>query len=145
MPAGRVTQQHAAGKEGAPGWSEHCVECNQPRPDIARHCSVCKQCVWERDHHCRYVANCLGRDNVQAFMLMYVVVPTVTLMHLAILVGGAWWRQLSLTLFQCIQGATSLGIHVFFVFFMDEVRGRRRRLKQRYPAFFSGEQDEWFA
>ena len=144
MPAGRVTRQHAAGKEGEPGWYVHCVKCDQPRPDIARHCPVCQQCVWERDHHCRYVGNCLGRDNVQAFMLMYAWMPTVTLVHLAILVGGAWWRQLPLTLFQCIQGASSLALHIFFVFFIDVVRGNRRRIKQRYPTFFSQDQHDWF-
>lgn len=145
MPAGRVLEEDNLGKEDPSAWQQ-CQECNFPTPVIARHCSLCKICVWEREHHCFVTGNCLGRDNVQAFNLLYILCSTSGLLYLTVVMGAAWWRHVALVPREWLQGALSFYFLVRYSQVYLRVKRRRRRWKQRYPLFFAkeGEQaDNW--
>ena len=107
MPAGHVLEEDSVGKEGPACWQE-CHECNLPTPRIARHCPVCKVCVWERDHHCLVTGNCVGRDNVQSFSLLYILASTGGLLYLIMVMGGAWRYHVELLPREWLQGALSV-------------------------------------
>ena len=70
--------------DGAVSWQQRweengdpvrwCKRCNAFRPPRAHHCAVCDKCVDCMDHHCGWVGNCIGKQNLKAFLLclMYV-------------------------------------------------------------------------
>jgi hypothetical protein len=86
------------------GWT-WCGRCRFPKPSRASHCSTCNQCVVDLDHHCVFLARCVGRANLRAFVLFltfavvansYVAGQTARLLWrdrgavMAVLRGGGW-------------------------------------------------------
>ena len=135
MPAGRVVEDDKVGKEGPECWTR-CQECKLPVPLIARHCPRCKMCVWEHDHHCPVVSNCLGRDNIQVFRLLYILASASGFLYLVVVMGWAWWHHIELLPWEWVQGFQSIVFLVGNWIFYNNVKKRRRRLKEKYPMFF---------
>ena len=49
-----------------------CHKCECAKPPGTHHCSTCKRCVMDLDHHCPFISNCVGLDNLRAFLLFLV-------------------------------------------------------------------------
>ena len=47
-----------------------CTKCGLPKPRRCHHCSECNECCFRFDHHCPVIGNCVGLDNVKAFILL---------------------------------------------------------------------------
>ena len=46
-----------------------CVTCGVLKGYRTHHCRICNRCTALMDHHCPFTANCVGRDNIRAFIL----------------------------------------------------------------------------
>jgi hypothetical protein len=46
-----------------------CKKCDTWRPPRCHHCSICRRCVMQMDHHCPWFNNCIGYNNIRAFIL----------------------------------------------------------------------------
>ena len=46
-----------------------CVKCGVVKGYRTHHCGICNRCTALMDHHCPFTANCVGRDNLRAFIL----------------------------------------------------------------------------
>ena len=140
MPLGRVLQEdkEKVGKEGPAHWHE-CLKCGLSVPDIARHCGVCNVCVWERDHHCIVTGTCVGRDNVEAFKVLYILSAMGGLMYLLVVMGGAWMYHVELKPSEWFIGVISVFFLLAFTMIFFQLSKRRRRIKEKYPLFYNDE------
>ena len=46
-----------------------CLKCGVVKGYRTHHCRICNRCTALMDHHCPFTANCVGRDNIRAFIL----------------------------------------------------------------------------
>lgn len=85
-----------------------CAECLCFRGGDAAHCTACGHCVIEKDHHCWWLTVCVGRDNMESYLLF--------IGTLAVLCGCACvrWREL-VTLQRCAAAVYVLqGVALFY-------------------------------
>ena len=140
MPIGRVLQEDKdkVGKEGPAYWHE-CKKCGLSVPDIARHCSVCNVCVWERDHHCMVTGTCVGRNNAEAFKVLYILSAIGGLMYLLVVMGEAWMHQVELKPWEWFHGVISVCFLFVFTNVFFQLNKRRRHIQEKYPLFYNNE------
>ena len=50
-----------------------CEFCNHIKFARASHCRVCKKCISFRDHHCIFIGSCVGFNNIQYFIDIYII------------------------------------------------------------------------
>ena len=47
-----------------------CGTCLRVKVERSHHCRQCQKCVLKMDHHCPWLANCIGFNNLKAFILL---------------------------------------------------------------------------
>lgn len=135
-PPGRVLrEEHRSGRRGD-AW-RLCAWCGLHVPPIARHCRVCAMCVWERDHHCFVVGNCVGRNNIQAFLLLCVLVWACGLLSLCQTAAGVFVYRKAMQPLDWGTVINSSFLLLFCTYMHEYVRRRRQRVKKRFPELFS--------
>lgn len=113
-----------------------CKYCDIHVPPVARHCPVCEICIWERDHHCYVIGNCVGRDNVKAFLMLCIVAWTCALACLSLTVADRFIYKEDFVPHDWVIIIGSLVMLVLCIFLYTNVRKRRTRWRKRFPKYF---------
>lgn len=50
-----------------------CQTCHIEKVDFIHHCRKCGRCVYLMDHHCMYIDNCIGVNNINAYIRTFLV------------------------------------------------------------------------
>lgn len=92
------------------GW-RWCSRCRYPKPPRAHHCRTCAQCVVDLDHHCVFLARCVGRGNLRAFLL-FLLFAACANSYVAMQTSRLLWRDrlaVAWTLRRASSGAAAAG------------------------------------
>lgn len=135
VPPGQVLKKDWRIWKKTDTWRK-CEYCEIHVPPVARHCSVCKVCIWERDHHCYVIGNCVGRDNVKAFLMLCVMAWTCAFSCLSLTMAKVISYKEKLVFHDWVIIIGSLTVLSLCTFLCINVRNRRGRWKKRFPKYF---------
>jgi len=108
---------------------KECYPCHMYVPSRSHHCPYCRKCIYVLDHHCFFLGYCVGRQNLQYFILFCVYAALGTaygLFH--IMDAMSYYRDASskesiffffpfiFVMYLCDRAA---GFEVFYVFLLD--------------------------